>query len=128
MQSSPSLSGWETIILEVARFLASGGIGSALTLLITRRRQRSEVSLNEAKARQVDGETIAKAIDQINELWDDNDRLRERNRIVMQNDDKKAIEIELLQHELQWLSAVLKINNIKLSDYDHLRRPHQLGD
>lgn len=132
MQTSSSLTGLEFVLLEIAKFIGSGGIGSLTTWLLLRKKVAPEVDAiqagaekTRAEARRLDAETINQAYERIDELWDIAESQRERIRALSMDTDKKSIELRLLDDEITWLSAVMKAAGVKLSDYDYLRQKRQ---
>lgn len=129
MQSSSPLSDWGQVLAEIAKFLGSGSVATLATWLLMRRKTKAEVQAtdadaarNWAEARQLDSKTVNEAYDRIEELWNISDAQREQIRTLSMARDKQIIEIELLEDELKWLKGVMAVANVKLSDYDYLRR------
>lgn len=131
MQIPPSSSS-DTVqqtILEVAKFLASGIIGSALTWLNLRKKLRPEIQQIEAvtektyaEARRLNGETLKDAYDRIEELFIIADQQRVQISRLQLANDKQAMELQFQEHEIKWLKGVMDAAEVKLSDYDYLRR------
>jgi len=135
MQQAPpsSLSGLEYALLSVALTLA-GGIGAILTWFINRRKVKPEITVIEAtaektraEARRLDGDTIHQAYERIDELWEIGEKQRTQIRELQMDNDKKAMEVEFVNEEIKWLTAVLGAAGVKLSDYDYLRKKRTEG-
>jgi len=130
MQQTPpsSLTGLEYVLISIVTVLA-GGIGSLLTWLVNRRKVKPEITVIEAsaekvraEARRLDSDTIGAAYARLDELWEIAENQRIQIRQLGMDSDKKTIEVELLEDELKWLKGVINAADIKLSDYDYLRR------
>lgn len=127
--SSSSLAGLEQTVIELAKFVASGIIGSFLTWLNLRKKLKPEIQVIEAtaaktyaEARHLNGETLGNAYERIEELYIIADQQRVQiSRLQLEN-DKKSMELTFQESELKWLKGVLDAAQIKLSDYDYLRR------
>lgn len=126
--SSPS-GAVEQTILELAKFLASGIIGSLLTWLNLRKKLKPEIQVIEAtaaktyaEARHLNGETLKDAYDRIEELFVIADSQRTQISRLQRNNDKQAMELQFQEHEIKWLKGVLDAAEVKLSDYDYLRK------
>lgn len=130
MQQESSSTAWNLYWL-IGTIATSIGLaaGSLLTWFVKRRKVEPEIDAihatsekTRAEARRLDAETIAQAYDRIDELWSVCESQRLKIGELSMSNDKRAIEMEMLDYEVQWMSAVLKAANVKLSDYDHLRR------
>lgn len=131
MQIPPSSSSGavEQTILELARVLAGGLIGSILTYLNLRKKIKPEIQVIEAtaaktyaEARHLNGETLKDAYDRIEELYVIADSQRTTiSRLQMECERKKMNE-EFLEEELTWLNSVMKAANVRLQDYGHMRQ------
>lgn len=130
MQIQPSSSNSiEQTVLKLAEFLASGIIGSFLTWLNLRKKLKPEIKVIEAtaaktyaEARHIDGETLGDAYRRIEELYVICDGQRTQLRRLQLSYDKQTMELEFQEGELKWLKGVLDAAEVKLSDYDYLRR------
>lgn len=126
---SPSSGAVEQTVLELAKVIASGLIGSFLTYLNLRKKIKPEIQQIEAataktyaEARHLNGETLKDAYDRIEELYVIADSQRTTiSRLQMECDRKKMNE-EFLEEELTWLNSVMKAANVKLQDYGHMRQ------
>lgn len=128
-QSSSSLAGLEQTVLELAKIIASGLLGSVLTWLNLRKKLRPEIQAIEAstaktyaEARHINGETLGDAYDRIEELYIIADQQRIQLSRLQLDGDKKTMELEFQETEIKWLKGVLDAAQVKLSDYDYLRR------
>jgi hypothetical protein len=129
MQNSPSSFGLEQVLIEIARFVGPGGLGGFLTWLIMRKKVKPEIRVIEAtaektlaEARKIDGETLGDAYDRIKELHVIGDQQRVQISRLQLMCDKQNMELEFQESELKWLKGVLDAAQVKLSDYDYLRR------
>ena len=131
MQIPPSSSSGavEQTILELARVLAGGLIGSVLTWLNLRKKLKPEIQQIEAataktyaEARHLNGETLKDAYDRIEELYVIADSQRTTISRLQMECDRKKLNEEFLEEELTWLNSVLKAANVKLQDYGHMRQ------
>lgn len=132
MQIHSSSSSVEQTILELAKFLASGIIGSFLTYLNLRKKLKPEIQVIEAtaaktyaEARHLNGETLGDAYNRIEELFVIADSQRVQISRLQLDNDKKSMELQFQEAELKWLKGVLDAAQVKLSDYDYLRRKIQ---
>lgn len=128
-----SLTFTEQVLLEVARFVGYGGlIGAVVGWLTTRHKTRAETHATNADTARTYAEAQKQYADIINDAYKLIDELgpacadlrRQLGQAVMQR-DKQIIEIELLEDEVKWLAAVMKVANVHLSDYDYLRRKRE---
>lgn len=133
MQTSPHLD-WGYLLIEIARILAPGGIGSIATWALMRKRNEAEVhtadanaALSYAEAQKQYSEIISEAYDRIDQLYKVGESQREQLRITSMDRDKQTIEIELLEDELKWVKSVMVAAGVRLSDYDYLRRKREDG-
>lgn len=131
MQIPPSSSSGavEQTILELAKFLASGLVGSLLTYLNLRKKLKPEIQVIEAtaaktyaEARHLNGETLKDAYDRIEELYIIADTQRTTISRLQIECDRKQMNEEFLEEELSWLNSVLKAADVKLQDYGHMRQ------
>lgn len=129
IQPSSSSGAIEQTILELARVLAGGLIGSILTWLNLRKKLKPEIQVIEAtaaktyaEARHLNGETLKDAYDRIEELFIIADSQRTQISRLQLDNDKQAMELQFQEHEIKWLKGVLDAAEVKLSDYDYLRR------
>lgn len=130
MQIPPSSSdAVQQTILELARVLVGGVVGSVLTWLNLRKKLKPEIQVIEAtaaktyaEARHLNGETLKDAYDRIEELFVIADAQRTQISRLQLDNDKQSMELQFQEHEIKWLKGVLDAANVKLSDYDHLRR------
>jgi len=131
MQIPPSSSSGavEQTILELAKVIASGILGSFLTWLNLRKKLRPEIQQIEAstaktyaEARHLNGETLKDAYDRIEELYVIADSQRTTIARLQRENDRKGLNEEFLEEELQWLNSVLKAANVKLENYGHMRQ------
>lgn len=130
MQTPPSSTpGIEQTILELAKILAGGFVGSILTWLNLRKKVKPEIQQIEAvtaktyaEARHLNGETLGDAYDRIEELYVIADQQRTQINRLQLDCDKKGMELEFQESEIKWLKGVMDAANVKLSDYDYLRR------
>lgn len=132
MQNSPSSFGLEQVLIEIARFVGPGGLGGFLTWLVMRKKVKPEIRVIEAtaektlaEARKLDGETLADAYDRIQELYIIADQQRVQVSRLQLKCDKQDMELEFQESEIKWLKGVLDAAQVKLSDYDHLRRKRE---
>lgn len=132
IQPSSSSGAVEQTILEVAKFIASGIIGSFLTWLNLRKRLKPEIQQIEAvtaktyaEARHLNGETLKDAYDRIEELYIIADTQRTTISRLQLDNDKQSMELQFQESEIKWLKGVMDAAQIKLSDYDYLRRKAQ---
>lgn len=131
MQIPPSSSSGpvEQTILELAKVIASGILGSFLTWLNLRKKLRPEIQQIEAstaktyaEARHLNGETLKDAYDRIEELYVIADTQRTSiSRLQMECERKKMNE-EFLEEELMWMKSVIKAAGVKLENYGHMRQ------
>src|SRR5688572_10404194 len=126
---SSSLAALEQTALELAKALASGIIGSLLMWLNLRKKLKPEIQVIEAtaaktyaEARHLNGETLGDAYDRIEELYVIADNQRTQISRLQLDNDKQAMELQFQESELKWLKGVLDAAEVKLSDYDYLRR------
>lgn len=126
---SPSSDTVQQTILELARVLAGGLVGGILTWLNLRKKLKPEIQVIEAtaaktyaEARHLNGETLKDAYDRIEELFVIADAQRTQISRLQLDNDKQSMELQFQEHEIKWLKGVLDAANVKLSDYDHLRR------
>jgi len=82
----------------------------------------------EAESRHLDGETLARAYDRIDELMELNGELlmeKAEWRVIradMQRSiDLAGLDMEWRDKEVQKLHAILKLHNLRYSDYDHIK-------
>lgn len=131
MQIPPSSSpgAVEQTILELAKVVASGLIGSFLTYLNLRKKIKPEIQVIEAtaaktyaEARHLNGETLKDAYDRIEELYVIADSQRTQIARLQRECDRKGMNEEFLEEELKWLNAVMKVANVKLENYGHMRQ------
>lgn len=128
----PPPSSSETVqqtILELAKIIASGLVGSVLTWLNLRKKLKPEIQVIEAtaaktyaEARHLNGETLKDAYDRIEELYIIADSQRTQISRLQLDNDKKSMELQFFEAEIKWLKGVLDAASVKLSDYDYLRR------
>lgn len=123
-----SLSGIEYVLISIVTVLA-GCAGSLLTWLVNRRKVKPEITAIEAtaektraEARRLDSDTIGAAYARLDELWEIAEDQRIQIRTLTLENDKKTMELEFQESELKWLKGVLDAAQVKLSDYDYLRR------
>lgn len=129
MQTPSSSIGLEQTILELAKVFASGIVGSFLMWLNLRKKLKPEIQVIEAtaaktyaEARHLNGETLGNAYERIEELYIIADQQRLQISRLQLTNDKQSMELEFQESELKWLKGVLDAAQIKLSDYDYLRR------
>ncbi len=129
LQTPSSSTGLEQTVLELAKVIASGIVGSFLTWLNLRKKLKPEIQVIEAtaaktyaEARHINGETLSDAYDRIEELYMIADRQRVLISRLQLDNDKKSMELEFQESELKWLKGVMDAAQVKLSDYDYLRR------
>ena len=127
--TSSSFSGAEQFLIELAKFIGSGGIVGFLTWLTMRRKLKPEIRVIEAtaaktyaEARHIDGETLGDAYNRIEELYIIADAQRTQISRLQLDSDKKGMELEFQEIEIKWLKGVLDAAGVKLSDYDYLRQ------
>ena len=140
MQIPPSSSSdaIQQTILELARVLAGGLIGSVLTWLNLRKKLKPEIQVIEAtaaktyaEARHLNGETLRDAYDRIEELYIIADSQRTQIARLQREHDKQIMREEFLEEELTWVNSVIKAAGVKLENYGHMRqrvRPHPAQD
>lgn len=116
-------------VLELAKTLGSGILGALLTWLNLRKRLRPEIQQIDAitaktyaEARHIDGETLGDAYKRIEELYVICDSQRTQISRLQLDNDKKGMELEFQEAELKWLKGVMDAAQVRLSDYDYLRR------
>jgi hypothetical protein len=129
LQTPSSSTGLEQTVIELAKVIASGIVGSLLTWLNLRKKLKPEIQAIEAstaktyaEARHLNGETLGDAYDRIEELFVIADQQRIHLSRLQLDNDKKAMELEFQEGELKWVKGVLDAAGVKLSDYDYLRR------
>ena len=130
MQIQPSSSdAVQQTILELARVLAGGLIGSVLTWLHQRGKLKPEITVIEAtaaktfaEARHLNGETLQDAYTRIEELFVIADQQRVQISRVQLAFDKSSRNEEFLEEELQWLNNVIKAAGVDLAKYGHMRK------
>lgn len=130
MQIPPSSSSSvEQTILELAKFIASGIIGSFLTWLNLRKKLNPEIQQIEAstaktyaEARHLNGETLKDAYDRIEELYIIADSQRTQIARLQRECDRQNMNEEFLEEELQWMKSVINAAGIKLENYGHMRQ------
>jgi len=128
LQTSSSGSVEQTI-LELAKFVASGIVGSFLTWLNLRKKLKPEIQAIEAgaaktyaEARHLNGETLSSAYERIEELYVIADSQRTqigRLQILL---DKAVMNEDFLEEEVKWLNSVLKAAGVDLKQYGHMRQ------
>jgi uncharacterized membrane protein YheB (UPF0754 family) len=130
MQIPPSSSSSvEQTILELAKFIASGIVGSFLTWLNLRKKLNPESQQIEAstaktyaEARHLNGETLKDAYDRIEELYIIADSQRTQIARLQREYDRQVLNEEFLEEELQWMNSVIKTAGVKLENYGHMRQ------
>lgn len=129
MQIQPSSFSIEQTLLELAKYIASAVTGSLLMWLNLRKKLKPEIQVIEAtaaktyaEARHLNGETLGNAYERIEELYVIADQQRVQISRLQLDSDKKSMELQFQEAELKWLKGVLDAANVKLSDYDYLRR------
>ena len=97
-----------------------------------RRKVKPEIRILEAsaektwaEARHLNGETLGDAYDRIEELYIIADSQRTQISRLQLDNDKKAMELQFQESELKWLKGVMDVAQVRLSDYDYLRRKTQ---
>lgn len=130
MQTPPSSpTGLEQTVIELARNFGSGIVGAIIAWLTFRKKLKPEIQQIDAvtaktyaEARHIDGETLGDAYKRIEELYVICDGQRTQLSRLQLDNDKKAMELEFQEAELKWLKGVLDAAQVRLSDYDYLRR------
>lgn len=130
MQIPPSSStSIEQTILELAKFIASGIVGSFLTWLNLRKKLRPEIQQIEAstaktyaEARHLNGETLKDAYDRIEELYIIADSQRTQIARLQRECDRQTLNEEFLEEELKWMKSVIDAAGVKLENYGHMRQ------
>lgn len=127
--SSSSLAGLEQTAIDLAKLIASGIVGAFLWWLKDRKKLKPEIQVIEAtaaktyaEARHLNGETLKDAYDRIEELYIIADSQRTQISRLQLANDKQAIELQFQEAEMKWLRGVLDAAEVKLSDYDYLRK------
>ncbi len=129
MQTPSSSLGLEQVLIEVAKYLGSGTIVGILTWLTMRKKVKPEIQVMEAttaktyaEARHLNGETLGSAYERIEELYIIADSQRTQISRLQLDNDKKTMELTFQEAEIKWIKGVLDAAQVKLSDYDYLRR------
>lgn len=129
LQTNSSSAATLQTVLELAKIVAGGVVGAFLQWLNLRKKLRPEIQQIEAEtaktyaeARHLNGETLGNAYERIEELYVIADQQRIQISRLQLDNDKKAMELEFQESELKWLKGVLDAAQVKLSDYDYLRR------
>lgn len=131
MQIPPSSSSGavEQTILELAKVIASGLVGSLLTYLNLRKKIKPEIQVIEAtaaktyaEARHLNGETLKDAYSRIEELYIIADAQRTQIARLQRENDKRSMREEFLEEELTWMYNVMKAAGVKLENYGHMRQ------
>lgn len=132
--SSPS-PGIEQTILELAKFIASGIVGSFLTWLNFRKKLKPEIQQIEAttaktyaEARHLNGETLKDAYSRIEELYIIADSQRTQIARLQRECDRKGLNEEFLEEELRWMKSILDAERIKVEQYGHMRQRLKSSD
>lgn len=128
MQSSPQLSDWGQVLVEIARFLAPGGIGSIATWALMRRRNEAETQATDASAALSYAEAQRQYSEIISEAYDRIDSLAatcESQRVQLRELNLRFDREDFLEFEMEWLNSVLKAAEVDLSQYDYLRRKRE---
>jgi len=135
MQTPSSSTGLEQTVLELAKFIASGIVGSFLTWLNLRKKLKPEIQVIEAtaaktyaEARHLNGETLKDAYARIEELYVIADSQRTQIARLQRENDKMSLREEFLEEELEWMRSVIKAAGVKLENFGHMRqrlKPHQ---
>lgn len=128
-QTNSSSAATLQTVLELAKIVAGGVVGAFLQWLNLRKKLRPEIQQIEAEtaktyaeARHLNGETLGNAYERIEELYVIADQQRIQISRLQLDNDKKTMELEFQESELKWLKGVLDAAQVKLSDYDYLRR------
>lgn len=129
MQIQSSSTGLEQTILELAKFIASGIVGSFLTYLNLRKKLKPEIQVIEAtaaktyaEARHLNGETLGNAYERIEELYVIADSQRVQLGRLQVSLDKAVMNEEFLEEEVKWLNSVLHAAGVDLKQYGHMRQ------
>lgn len=130
MQTPPSSTpGIEQTILELAKILAGGFVGSILTWLNLRKKVKPEIQQIEAvtaktyaEARHLNGETLGDAYDRIEELYVIADQQRTQISRLQRDLDKAILNEEFVEEEVKWLNSVLQAAGVDLKQYGHMRK------
>lgn len=130
MQIPPSSSSSvEQTVLELAKFVASGIVGSFLTWLNLRKKLNPEIQQIEAstaktyaEARHLNGETLKDAYDRIEELYVIADSQRTQLARLQRECDRQSMNEEFLEEELKWMKSVIDAAGVKLENYGHMRQ------
>lgn len=132
--SSPS-PGIEQTVLELAKFIASGIVGSFLTWLNFRKKLKPEIQQIEAttaktyaEARHLNGETLKDAYSRIEELYIIADSQRTQIARLQRECDRKGLNEEFLEEELRWMKSILDAERIKVEQYGHMRQRLKSSD
>lgn len=133
MQTPSSSTGLEQTVLELAKYLATGALGSAvgsiLTWLNLRKKLKPEIQQIEAstaktyaEARHLNGETLKDAYSRIEELYIIADSQRTQIARLQRENDKMSLREEFLEEELAWINSVIKAAGVQLEKYGHMRQ------
>jgi len=129
---TPSLSGF-AIALALSIASAVGGLLTAFGKYLWNKRGNQPLTKAlggkaDAESRHLDGETLARAYDRIDELMELNGELlmeKAEWRVIradMQRSiDLAGLDMEWRDKEVQKLHAILKLHNLRYSDYDHIK-------
>lgn len=122
-------SSYEQTILELAKFVASGVVGSVLTYLNLRKKLKPEIQVIEAtaaktyaEARHLNGETLGNAYERIEELFVIVSSQRTQLGRLQVSLDKAVMNEEFLEEEVKWLNSVIHAAGVDLKKYGHMRQ------
>lgn len=129
MQIRSSSTGLEQTVVELAKVVASGALGSILTWLNLRKKLKPEIQVIEAtaaktyaEARHLNGETLGNAYERIEELYVIADSQRTQIGRLQVSLDKAIMNEEFLEEEVKWLNSVLGAAGVDLKKYGHMRQ------
>lgn len=129
MQIRSSSTGLEQTVVELAKVVASGALGSILTWLNLRKKLKPEIQVIEAtatktyaEARHLNGETLGNAYERIEELYVIADSQRTQIARLQREYDRAVMNEEFLEEELQWMKSILNVEKIKIEKYGHMRQ------
>lgn len=116
------------VLLDFLKVLAvplAGGVGYLLSWFRNRERQKPEISIleanaakTEAEARKLDGETVDRAYDRIDELVIVNFQLRQDCLAQQKKLDMAEIRDRFNEEQRRKMKALLDIHGIKYNEFD----------
>lgn len=114
-------------VAGVLGYLARSGY-KWVTLWLNRRKPAAEVHETAARTAEIlvrssstAGDAVIRFMDRIEAAQVKIDGLIEERDVLERTVGKQRVEIEFMDREMKKLDGILKANNIKLSDYDHIQ-------